>query len=528
MPPDKPQFVQTGDVHISEYFSIIMFRRKIFLSMLLAVFLGTAIYTFSVKPVYEAFTTLQVQTPKGGKGDLLAELGGGGQNPIDTEIEIIKSRIMSEQVIRRLQPATPTGSALTPEALQHAANSLKSGIRAIEVGNKTGIIRLSYQGTDPRRARDLVNTLAQAYQERNVTFKSQEASKTLEFIEEQLETTKKDLDESEKNLQLFKSASGSVKLGADSTELVKKLADFDGQLSTGGLQKKQLEYSIASLREAIRKGAVHIPAAGLKDDASGGLTSRLAELDVQRQTLLSELSEGHPQVKALKAQIDELQTKLLATYEAGLKGLSRHEAGLKQELNRYETQFRKLPEAERELARLMRLTKVNADIYTFLLQKHEESRLTKAATISNISVIDAAITPITPIKPNKKKNLLIGLMVGLMLATGATLFMEYLDDTIKDAESARRELGAPILAVIPAITPIEGDSLSRQGSIITLREPKSAISEAFRSLRTSLHFSAINREKKVILNTSTFPGEGKTTIIANLAVTLVQTGARVL
>ena len=492
-----------------------------------------AIYTFSVKPVYEAFSTVQVMTPRGGKGDLLGELSGNSQNPADVEIEIIKSRSMAEQVIRRMQPALQTGvpkaDDQTTEALQDAANGLKAGIRAMEVGAKTGIIRLSYQSTDPRQARDVVNTLAQVYQDRNLDFKSQEASKTVEFIETQLGTTKNDLDSAEKNLQNFKSGSGTVKLDADSTDLVKRLADFDSQLSTLGLQKKQLAFSTAALREAMRKGTVYTPAVGLKDDAGGGLSARLAELDVQRRTLLSELGEGHPQVKALKAQIDELQSKLLATYEATLNGLGRQETALKQELGRYEGQFLKLPAAERELAKLLRLSKVNADSYTFLLQKHEEARLAKAATISSISVVDTAMTPKTPIKPNKKKNLLLGLLIGLMLGAGLAFFIEYLDDTVKDSEEARRVIGSPVLAVIPFIPPDEQQKgTDLHSSMITHLRPKSAIAEAFRSLRTSIHFSAINREKKVLITTSTFPGEGKTTISANLAITLSQTGARVL
>ena len=516
MTPFPPPPPQPEEVHLTDYLNVIMSRRKIFLLAFLTVFLGVAIYTFSVKPVFEAFTTLQVQTPKGGKGDLLAELGGTAQNPIDTEIEIVKSRTMAEQVILRLQP--PDAVTLTPEALQNAANSLKSGIQVIEVGKKTGIIRLSYKSTDPRRARDVVNTLAQVYQEHNVDFKSQEASKTLEFIESQLGTTQNDLDGAEKNLQIFKSNSGAVQLDADNADLVKRLAELDSQLSSLGLQKKQLEFTTSLLRQAIRKGEVHTATAGLQDDiGTGSLSARLAELDVQRQTLLSELSPGHPQVKALKAQIDEVQSKLLATYEATLKGISRQESALQQEIGRYEGEFRKLPEAERELGKLLRVSKVNADIYTFLLQKHEEARITKAATISNISVVDSAIIPTAPIKPQKQKNLLLGLLLGLMLGAGLAFFVEYLDDTIKGSDEARRIIGAPVLAVIPFI-PADGEQSSElHSSMIT-----------FRSLRTSIHFSAINREKKVLITTSTFPGEGKTTISANLAITLSQTGARVL
>jgi len=177
----------------------------------------------------------------------------------------------------------------------------------------------------------------------------------------------------------------------------------------------------------------------------------------------------------------------------------------------------------------MRLAKVNADIYTFLLQKNEEARIAKASTISNINIVDPAIAPNKPIKPQKKKNLLLGLLVGLMVGTGLAFFQEYLDDTIKDADEAKKVLGLPLLALIPFIsTRIETDGREADAALVSYNEPKSSVAEAFRSLRTGIHFCAINRRKKVLLVTSSFPGEGKSTIAANLAITFAHTGARVL
>lgn len=527
MTPLTPQPQQPEEVHLTDYLNVILSRRKIFLVAFLTIFLGVALYTFTVKPVYEAFSTLQIQTPQGGTGDLLAELGGGAQNPVDTEIEIIRSRSMAEQVILRRQSAA--AAPLSPETLQDAAIKLKNGISVMEVGKKTGIIRLSYQSTDPVQARDVVNTVATVYQEHNVEFKNLAASKTLDFISSQLDTTQKDLDNAEKSLQDFKSKSEAVKLNAGTADLVNRLAELDSQLSALGLQKKELAFMRELLRETMRKGEVFTASAGLQNDSgTGGLTARLAELDVQRKTLLAELSEGHPQVKALKFEIDEVQRKLLATYEGTLKGISRQESALQQELDRYEGEFRALPAAEREFGKLLRVSKVNADIYTFLLQKHEEARITKAATISNISVVDPAITPRSPLKPQKKKNLLLGLLLGLMFGAGLAFFVEYLDDTIKGAEEARRILGVPVLATIPVIPAEEERDSELHTSLVTHLRPQSAVAEAFRSLRTSIHFSAINRDKKILITTSTFPGEGKSTISANLAITLAQTGVKVL
>lgn len=591
-------FTQPAEVHLHDYLRVVMRRRITFLLAFCAVFFGVAIYTFTAKPVYEASATLHVRDDKGGKGDLLGELGVSRQNPIDAEIEILKSRTNAEQVVTRMhlnwrivnksrgfscritdfattvpdseyhvvltggdsynvfdrsEKLLATGRSdvllqsgelrllltdikgkpgdslrVSIKPLHVTANGLKSRIKAAEVGNKTSIIRLSYSDNDPVKARDVINTLADVYLQQSIAFKTQEASKSVEFIENQMNTIREELDTAEKNLQTYKTGTGVMKLDSETEELVKKISEIEKERTSLTLQKKQVEFARASQRDALKQGKVYTPA-GLKEDpAVGIMAGRLAELELQKRGLSSELTDTHPQVKAIQAQIDEIQKKLIAIYDTSQKNLVSQEAAAGQTLARYESALKKLPAAERDLARLMRHTKVNADIYTFLLQKHEESRIVKASTISNINVIDPAIIPQIPIKPNKQKNLLLGLLVGLMLGAGLAFFQEYLDDTIKDAESARRELGAPVLTVIPFIDRKDSKVSSRRSSLVTLLEPKSSVSESFRALRTSIHFSAINRVKKVIITTSTFPGEGKTTVVANLAVTLTQTGSSVL
>ena len=155
----------------------------------------------------------------------------------------------------------------------------------------------------------------------------------------------------------------------------------------------------------------------------------------------------------------------------------------------------------------------------------------KASTISNIDIVDPAIVPASEIKPKVGQNMLLGLLFGLALGIGLAFFQEYLDDTIKDAEEAKRAMGLPLLAIIPHIPshePQQNGSTPPKQTLITKKEPKSMVAEAFRSLRTNLHFTAINKEKKIMLFTSTFPREGKSTITANEAVVIAQTGARVL
>ncbi|MDO9080167.1 MAG: polysaccharide biosynthesis tyrosine autokinase [Desulfuromonadales bacterium] len=525
-PQLSPQQNEIEEVHLTDYLHVILRRRRIFLILFLTIFSGVALYTFLMKPIYGANSTLYVKDDKGSKGGVLGELALlNSSNPLDAEIEILKSRTNAEEVVKRLSLDQQSGQELSFNA---TVDGLRKAIKVSEVGKKTNIINVSYTNTDPILARDIVNTLVQVYLDQSLSSKTEEASRTVTFIEEQLHGTRDELERSEKNLQSYKSTTGVVKLDTEAEELIKKLSDIEKERAAVILQRKQTEFALTALQEAARKGEIYAPV-GFRDDPQiSAMANRLTDLAVQKGALISGNTENHPQVKALQSQIDELQRKIQSTYETARRNLGRQEISIAQQIKEYEDKLRTLPAAERDLAGLMRFSKVNADIYTFLLQKHEEARIAKASTISNIKVVDPAITPDNPLKPQKKKNLLLGLLLGLMAGVGAVFFIEYLDDTIKGPEEAQRLIGAPLLAVIPFIDSDEEQQADLQTAMITHLRPKSAIAEAFRTLRTSLHFSAINREKQILIVTSTFPGEGKSTIAANLAITLSQTGARVL
>ncbi len=578
-----------------------MRRWKIFAAAFIVVFIGVALYTFLMKPVYEASSTLHVKDDKGKVG-LLGELSLNATNPVNAEIEILKSRTNAEQVVKQLhldwrvseksdglkfkileftsgakEPVYRINIAgkdtftvkdddgnligdgkagvllrkkdfslllsdlkgsvgdsfqLTLAPFNNVVAGLQKGIKAAEQGRQTGIIRVSYTSTSAALACDIVNALVQAYLDQSIAFKSEEASRAVGFVEEQLKGLRGDLDKSEQNLQTYKSTSGVIQLDTEAQELIRKIAETEKQRAEIVLQQNQTKFALDSLAKARRTGTIYTPAAMNTDPIIAGMAAKLADLEVQKKALLNDYTEEHPVVKNLQSQIEGLQKKMLDTYQTGLSNLARQGETISKQMAGYEGQMRSLPEAERDLARLTRLTKVSSDIYTFLLQKHEEVRIAKASTISNINIVDPAIIPGSPIKPKKAQNLLLGLLFGLGLGIGLAFFLEYMDDTIKNADEAKRIMNLPLLATIPHISGREqkanGSAHHDDDMLITQREPKSAVAESFRALRTSLHFSAINKEKKIMLVTSSFPSEGKSIVSSNLACIISQTGARVL
>lgn len=590
-------------MHLSDYIAVILRRKTTVVVAFLAVFIGVALQTYLMDPIYEAAATLHVKDDKrnmGGVGAMLGELALNTTNPINAEIEIFKSRTNAEQVVKELHldwQVTKKSAGLTFQILKFSSNAkipsyrievgdagaytvkyendgrlmgqgksgllmqgkdvilllndlrgrkgdsfvltlvpfdgavaaLHGGIKVREEGKMTSILRASYTSKDPVLARDIVNTLVQAYLGRNVAFKTEEASRTVGFVEDQLNTLSGELDNSEKNLQAYKSSSRVIKLDTEAESLIKQVSEIEKTRIEVTLQKKRIEFALDALKEAMRKGEIYSPTIMRDDPLVYGMVAKLSELEVQKRALRNDYTEAYPAVKALQGQIEELQNNIRSTYETALANVTKQQGAVSQQLTLYENKMRNLPEAERDLARLTRLSKVAADTYTFLLQKHGEARIAKASTISSINIIDPAITPSRPVKPNKAQNLILGLIFGIILGIGLVFFQEYLDDTIKDADEAKRVMDLPLLAVIPHIPQHEQEGAARDtGKPFTLLESKSAAAEAFRSLRTNLHFSAIHRDKKIMLVTSTFPAEGKSIIAANLANILSHTGARVL
>lgn len=409
--------------------------------------------------------------------------------------------------------------------LHEVAGGLMGGIRAAEMGKGTNILRLSYQDTDPARARDIANALAQAYQGQSVSSKTREAGKTVDFINQQLSGLKSTLDQTEQDLQEYKVQSGLVTLGPEGGSLIQKMVSLEQQKADLGLRRKRLEYAVDEVRRALRQGHSYNPTVIDSIPLSREAAARLAELEAERKSLLADYTDAHPAVLGIRQQIRKAQEALLSAYQAGLKDLQLAEADLVTTLADFEQQLEGIPQAELELAKRTRVNKVNAELYTFLLQKQQEARIAQASTLSGVEIIDPAFTPKKPVKPNKQKNLLLGLVLGLMLGVGAAFFLDYLDDTVKDADEVRQQLGLPVLGIVPRIA---ADSKEPGAMLISRLAPKSAPVEAFRALRTGLHFAAARERRKILMVTSSLPNEGKTTISANMAVVLAQTGARVL
>ncbi len=402
---------------------------------------------------------------------------------------------------------------------------VQNNLGVTEVGDKTNIVKIDYRSQFPELARDIVNQTVEVYRQQNIDEKSREASLMLGFIESQLDVVRDSLDLSEDDLRRYKQENKIAALSQESNALIDAVAKFE-------VQRAQLQIELFKYRTMLdtfhNQGVEQLSLPSMSSTEDTVLTSlgmKLAELKAKKGSLLSDLTENAPEVQAVNSEIAAVGKQIEQVLVETVSNMQSRLTRLSGIIDAYTEQVSNLPEKERALAGLMRSSEVTSQIYTFLLQKHEETRIAKASTIGNIRVIDLAVTPKTPIKPNVRLNLLLGLVAGLLLALGLAFFLEFIDDSLKSIEEVERFVNRPIYGVIPRIPDYRKEkefegSRTASAALVTQHSPKSPISEAFRTLRTNIHFADPDRKLCSLLITSAGPSEGKSTIVCNLALTM--------
>ncbi len=323
-------------------------------------------------------------------------------------------------------------------------------------------------------------------------------------------------------------------LSDESKALIDKLSEYEKSKVEATFRKKQ----IADLINVLRRGPTSkdfMQSGYIDDPIISHLVDTLTHLLVEKEKLLFEYTENYPEVRSLTSQIEGVKTRILDGLDSSLQALDKKEEALDDLIKKYDAQLKGIPGTETQLGRLIRAAKVNEEMYTFLLKKHEDARVAKAATVSNIRVLDPPYLPGEPIEPKKRKNLSVGAVAGIFAGLSLAFLLEVMDTTIKSAEEIEKGLGLPLFGVIPAFPFGRGKKGRKEKRramtaqyLSENMESRSPVAEAYRSLRTNIQFGMLKEGAKAFLITSPGPGEGKSTTISNLGIVLAQTHSKVL
>ncbi len=412
---------------------------------------------------------------------------------------------------------------VTRKSFQKVVQSLRNSVNVNDLGRyaKGNVLFVSVRGSNPGRARQIANTMTQSYIERNIDKLGQEAKQTMDFLSEQLNLIQHHLETGEKSLNEFKSEKGVFLLVDEAKALINEISQLEIQRTSLGIMKHQL----MAVRDSLKSGKVSryllADLSAGSSTAIGSMVQSLADNLVALQAMKEELVDDSPKVQRLQARIDALKKRIRHSVDNALSSVDEQIAGANVAVKKYEDKLKNLPETERQMAVLTRTATVNAELYIYLLKAREEARVRRAQVVSNVFIIDPAITPENPIFPRKKLTVMISLLFGLMLGVGMAIFVDYRIDPITSGEVLERKYGIPVVTAIPKV---KSDDLA----LAKQAEFKSPLSEATGLLRAHARFTAKGKDSWRILMTSPNPGEGKSTTSMNLATALAASGEKTL
>jgi tyrosine-protein kinase Etk/Wzc len=415
------------------------------------------------------------------------------------------------------------GKAGDQLTIEHRPNlvdveELMSSITVVHRIGDGHIIKIISSGGDPEQTRDLANALVETYRAQRLLEKDQ----SLLEIEEQITETRVALAAVSEELHEFSQKAGFAGLPSGTDTLSDKLAQLEQEQTQLKGQRLKFERAFVQLQQSISDGSVFLPPAFNEFPHIVEVSRRLAELRTRQKELLIEFTSAHPDVGEIQDAIDETQGNLLGRYTAVINELNTVIQDLDIRIAESSARIDSLPEAE--FLRLEQQRSTQMEILTSLQQKQQALQLEKALVADQVRVVDPAVTPRKPVWPDKRKVLAVGSASGLVLGFLAAFLLSLADRRFNTVEEIQAKLKLPIYGVIPRIPDVDVEP----GVPVAVQMPKAPVVEAFRALRTRLHSVTHKEKHKIILVTSSMPGEGKSTTSTNLAVVLAQTRAKVL
>ncbi len=502
---------------------------------------------------YTAATTIQINDSS---GRILSNQDNPGDEQstnfydtdrfLKTQTDIIRSRGLALRVAQKLKlvgnqafyssqevPA-PESDATAEEQRIDAIALLRDNL-TIELPRDSRIITIRFESTDAEMSAQIVNAYAGEFIQSNLQRKFDSSSYARTFLAEQLDEAKIKLESSERALNAYSRDTGLIRTenagsngkegsaGAGNSVVTASLLQINTAANEATAKRIEAEGRWRSISGTPLLGAPEV----VRNATVAGLLTERAKLEGELAEERSRHLEDYPTVKSKQQQLDTLNQQIQqaaanvrsavrSEYQSALSA----EQQLNAQLNRLKGETLTEQDSTVQYGLLAREVDTNRAVYDGLLERYKTLNAIAGVSLSNVNVIDQAEAPAKPSSPNLFKNLALGLLFGIGLATVTVFFKDQFDDSIRVPEDVEPKLGLPLLGVVPKAASGEpGDTLS---------DPKSPISEAYNSLRGSLLYSTSSGLPQVMLITSAQPSEGKTTSSFAIASGFARMGKRTL
>lgn len=527
-----------SEANIRDYLNVLIRRKAVFIQVFVMVMTVGVVVTAMAKPVYITYAKLLVPTATSSInmidaanpiGSMLAQ---ANPDSVATQLQVLESEPF-------LEDARQTAKInRSPDVIQPTVR--------VEALNGTNVIQITTEGGSPKDIARLTNTIIDMHLERTDLSSNNNLRSTLAFARKSKSEANRRLSKAEAALLSFRKAHKVVELTAKQEADAREYLDLQAKIREAESNIRLTKAQIAELNARIRKEPLDVVEETRRDNPRvAKIQDRLDQLTLDREDILRRYKPTSRQVLELDAQLQAAQAKLqaepkelverkhspnqvrvglnsrLAELEAALQG---HEADLNAVKSQYDTRkgvVDNIGPWEVEQNRLLRERDMAQEEYTRLARQLGDLEMREKVNVNTARVIERAAVPRSPIRPRKSTNLILTVVIALALAGGMAFLQEYLDDRVNSPDDLDRMLGLPALAHVPAM-PLE------QAPIVSALPMNSQVVEAYRSLRTSVGFAAIDHPMRRILVTSSSKGEGKSVTSLNLATAMALDGKKVI
>ena len=551
-PDSLPSNGSSGEATLSE--ALLTLRKRKWV-LIVAGILGLAygVYKVLSEPrVYEAYGRIEVRTGSSNEFRVNGAAGfDAGSNKMLTEIAILQSDSLMLNVAKQMKlqdnpdflevkgPVPHT--SLDDPAVRDAVVSQLQGTLSFQLVPKTDIIRIGYTSINPKLATDIVNTVITSYIHRSYETRFESTQRVSQWLQGQLDDLKQQVETSQEQLIPLQRKLGILGFDPNHNQISSEVEDLSRAAGQARLAR-----IIAESRYRIISGMDPDTITGTIDTTPGTVPGELNSLRGQIATaranyaqLTANLGTNHPQAKAARAQIDQLereiaseQNRLLIQAKQNYIAAKANEEQTDATLEQQKTEAYKLGDALIDYQLRQREFETNRTLYESLNQRLRTAGIQAGLESLEIDIVDQALLPSTPVVQAQTSTIISTLVFSLLGGVVVAFLLESLDTGLRGVAEIEQITELPSLAVIPRARRSSAEEAAQlttaQRNVAVLSKPKSQFAEAFRSLRTSLMLSTAGHPPRVMLFTSATPSEGKTTAATNLAAVLAQSDARVL
>ncbi|MBM4284577.1 MAG: polysaccharide biosynthesis tyrosine autokinase [Deltaproteobacteria bacterium] len=521
---------------LQDYLRILVKRRWAALTVFFAIVITAALYTFTTTPIYKATVQLLIErhlprlldSREGAQHDYFQE------EFYQTQYKLLESRALAKRVADKLQlkkhpsyaamfQEKPGGPPVNPQSAEEAlVGAVQGGIEVTPIRNSR-LVDVSFYDPDPRFAAQAVNALAQCYIEHSLELRFAASQEATVWLRQKLEEARKKLEESENKLNAYKKQHGIIATEDKETITAQKLEQLNRELVSAQTRRMEAETRFKEV-----SAGRPIPQV-LSNPLITTLKAEEAKIINQISELSKKFGEKHPRMIQLQQEMAALRAKIgaeLAHIRESIKNeyamAKSQEAQLLAALQAVKGETQDLGERTIQYRVLLRDVESNRAMYENMLKSLKETTATENLPSTNIRIVYPAAVPEAPVKPNKRRNLMLALVLGAVLGVAAALGLESLDSTLKTPEDVEGWLEIPNLAMIPHLELAPDNPGHDSPELVVHRGQPPLALEAYLGLRTSILFSTPEQAPHLLLVSSTLPLEGKTLTAANLATAMAK------